>query len=317
MFKNLKPVIAIDGTAGSGKGTLARKIARILNFDHLDTGKLYRYLAHLELKENKKILDIIKYQKKIDFSEINKLNLRTEEISNSASIIAKKKEVRDFLTEFQRNFSCFPPSGNGSVIDGRDIGSVIIPNAEVKFYVDANLEVRSKRRLKERMDVYKNLDTSNPYLNMENTMEDLTINQKQAQFQAQQFAQSQANIMGELRGAAGGSGIAALAQSLAQQGQIAAQASSASIGQQEAANQMAERQMAGNIQSMERQGEMISRGLKKEQAETLLGMEQQNFAAAKNAQARAEQARMQALTGGAAGICNVIWWSDCSWVWCL
>ena len=149
MFKNLKPVIAIDGTAGSGKGTLARKIAQILNFDHLDTGKLYRYLAHLELKENKKILDIIKYQKKIDFSEINNLNLRTEEISNSASIIAKKKEVRDFLTEFQRNFSCFPPSGNGSVIDGRDIGSVIIPNAEVKFYVDANLEVRSKRRLKE------------------------------------------------------------------------------------------------------------------------------------------------------------------------
>ena len=156
MFKNLKPVIAIDGTAGSGKGTLARKIAQILNFDHLDTGKLYRYLAHLELKENKKILDIIKYKNKINFSEINNLDLRTEKISNSASIIAKKREVRDFLTKFQRNFSSFPPSGSGSVIDGRDIGSVIIPNAEVKFYIDANIEVRSKRRLKEIRSPEKN-----------------------------------------------------------------------------------------------------------------------------------------------------------------
>lgn len=156
MFKNLKPVIAIDGTAGSGKGTLARKIAQILNFDHLDTGKLYRYLAHLELKENKKILDIIKYKNKINFSQINNLDLRTEKISNSASIIAKKREVRDFLTKFQRKFSSFPPSGNGSVIDGRDIGSVIIPNAEVKFYIDAKLEIRSKRRLKEIRSPKKN-----------------------------------------------------------------------------------------------------------------------------------------------------------------
>ena len=155
------------------------------------------------------------------------------------------------------------------------------------------------------MDVYKNLDTSNPYLNMENTMEDLTINQKQAQFQAQQFQQSQANIMGELRGAAGGSGIAALAQSLAQQGQIASQQSAADIGRQESANQMARAAEAGRIQGMERQGEMISRSLKKEQAETLLGMEQQRYAAAKNAQARAEQARMQAITGGIAGMANM------------
>ena len=59
MFKNLKPVIAIDGTAGSGKGTLAKKVARSLNFDHLDSGKLYRYLAYLELKENKKVKDIL------------------------------------------------------------------------------------------------------------------------------------------------------------------------------------------------------------------------------------------------------------------
>jgi hypothetical protein len=160
---------------------------------------------------------------------------------------------------------------------------------------------KAKARLNEQMNVYKNLDTSNPYLNMENTMADLTINQKQAEFERQTFQQSQANIMDSLRGAAGGSGIGALAQSLAQQGQIAAQSTAASIGQQEAANQMAERQMAGNIQSMERQGEVYSRGLKKEQAETLLGMEQQRYAAAKGQEGMARQAQMDAITGGLTG----------------
>ena len=149
MFKNLKPVIAIDGTACSGKGTLAKKIAKALNFDHLDSGKLYRYLAYLELKENKKVKDILKQRDKINFSEINSLDLRTEEISNNASVLAKEKNVRNFLTKVQRNFACFPPKKNGSVIDGRDIGSIIIPNAEVKFYIDASSEVRAQRRLKE------------------------------------------------------------------------------------------------------------------------------------------------------------------------
>ena len=160
---------------------------------------------------------------------------------------------------------------------------------------------KAKQRLNRQMDIYKNLDTSNPYLNMENTMADLTINQKQAEFERQTFAQSQANIMGSLRGAAGGSGIGALAQSLAQQGQIAAQSTSASIGQQEAANQMAERQMAANIQSREREGEVYSRSLKKEQAETLLGMEQQRFAAAKAQEGMARKAQMDAITGGLTG----------------
>ena len=163
----------------------------------------------------------------------------------------------------------------------------------------------AKRKLRARMNQYEALDTSNPYLNMENTMADLTINQKQAQFQSQQFAQSQANIMGGLRGAAGGSGIGALAQSLAQQGQLASQQAAADIGRQESANIMAERQMAGQIQAQEREGEIYSRGLKKEQAETLLGMEQQRFAAAKQAQAAAKQAKVDAITGGATGMMDM------------
>ena len=99
---------------------------------------------------------------------------------------------------------------------------------------------------------YEGLDTSNlyanvqnQYANMENTMEDLTVNQQQAQFQAQQGAQQRANIMQGLQGAAGGSGIAALAQQMASQGQLATQQASASIGQQEAANQKAAAMQAG------------------------------------------------------------------------
>ena len=96
---------------------------------------------------------------------------------------------------------------------------------------------------------------SNPYAQMQNTMEDLTVNQQQAQFEAQQNQQNQANIMGQMRGAAGGSGVAGLAQAMANQGQMATQRASASIGQQEAANQRAAAQQAGQLQTMERQGD--------------------------------------------------------------
>ena len=149
----------------------------------------------------------------------------------------------------------------------------------------------------EQKSVYANLDTSNPFLNMENTMEDLTINQKQSQFQAQQFQQSQANIMSGLRGAAGSSGVAALAQSLAQQGQLASQKSAASIGQQEAANIRAKAQMAGQIQSKERQGEVMSRNMERDKQSTLLGMAQQETAAYGQQAQQAEAAKWQAISG--------------------
>ena len=115
-------------------------------------------------------------------------------------------------------------------------------------------EDAARTQMNRMKNVFANIDTSNPYLNMENKMEDLTVNQKEAEFASQQFAQSQSNIMSGLRGAAGGSGIAALAQSLAQQGQIAAQKSAAGIGQQEAANQAKKAAAAADIQTRERQG---------------------------------------------------------------
>jgi len=160
---------------------------------------------------------------------------------------------------------------------------------------------KSEAERKRQEDAYRSLDTSNPYMNMENTMEDLTINQKQSQFQREQFQQSQANILDSLRGSAGGSGVAALAQQLAQSGQLASQQSAADIGRQEAANQRAERAQAGQIQSMEREGDIYSRGLKQQQTETLFGMAQQRAAADQTNLAEARQAKMDAITGGIAG----------------
>ena len=140
----------------------------------------------------------------------------------------------------------------------------------------------------------------NQYAGLENTMEDLTINQKQADFQSQQFAQSQANIMGNLRGAAGGSGIASLAQSLAQQGQLASQKSAASIGQQEAANQMAAAQQAGKLQEMEARGaEGID--MQQRQAAAAIDMQQrQALAGLDMASAQGDWAQQMAVAQGAA-----------------
>jgi hypothetical protein len=154
---------------------------------------------------------------------------------------------------------------------------------------------RNKQRL-------MGLDTSNPYENMENTMEDLTVNTQQADFLAEQQQQAAANAMGGLQGAAGGSGIAALAQSLVGQQSKNLAAASASIGQQEASNQMAERQMAGQLQSQERQGELISRAQEKEKTETLFGMSQQRLGAAQ----AAKDAATKSIIGGVTGLAGSV-----------
>ncbi len=164
IFKNTKPVIAIDGTAGSGKGTLAKKISKELDFDHLDTGLLYRIYAYETIhKKNEKVSDrdINKWLKKKDGTKV----LRSEEVSRITSIISQKPEVRKLLVNLQRNFANNPPKAKGSVIDGRDIGTIIIPNAEIKFFVDAKLEIRASRRINqleldpsEYDDTFKNME---------------------------------------------------------------------------------------------------------------------------------------------------------------
>jgi hypothetical protein len=145
-----------------------------------------------------------------------------------------------------------------------------------------------------RMQQYQALDTSNPYANLENVMEDLTINQQAADMANQQQQQALANTMGGMQQAAGGSGVAALAQAMAGQQSQNLQTAAASIGQQESANQKARLQQAAQIQSAEREGDIYSRKLQADKTETLLGMAQGRLGAAKQAQAEAKGA----LVGG-------------------
>mgnify|MGYP003109855380 CR=1 FL=1 len=157
--------------------------------------------------------------------------------------------------------------------------------------------------LAKRKSEYEQMDTSNPYANMENTMEDLTVNQQQAEFQSQQGNQQRANIMQNMQGAAGGSGIAGLAQAMANQGAQATQQASASIGQQESQNNMATARQAAQNQTMERQGDARSQDLKKDKTETLLGMAQSRKGAADAARQRArDQVSAGIGTIGAAGV---------------
>lgn len=208
---------------------------------------------------------------------------------------------------------------------GDIVGGVanIIGGRKAKKTAEEQQRIASAELEKQRQG-YEDLDTSNlyagvrnQYANMENTMEDLTVNQQQAQFMAQQGAQQRANIMQGLRGAAGGSGIAALAQQMANQGQLASQQASASIGQQESANQRAAAQQAAQIQQMERSGEEraetqrlsgaeTARGLEYGKQEGMLAMASGEMQAANLAQAEAAEQLSsgygQAIGGVASGV---------------
>ena len=163
----------------------------------------------------------------------------------------------------------------------------------------------AQKEMNMRKAQFEMADTSNVYKDMENTMEDLTVNTQQADFQAQQANQGIANTMNAMQGAAGGSGIAAMAQAMAGQQAQNMQQASVSIGQQERANQVAERNMASQLQNQERAGELQSRAAEKEKVDTLFGMSQQRLGAANAAR---EQARQSILGGvgdmvsGAAGM---------------
>ena len=134
--------IAIDGPAASGKGTISKRIASYFKFSYLDTGMIYRVIG-LKTLTGFEPLDAVVGLNENDFSLPN---LRSEEVSKAASMVAKNSAVREALLEYQRNFS---RREGGAVLDGRDIGTVICPGADIKFFVTASEEVRAKRRFKE------------------------------------------------------------------------------------------------------------------------------------------------------------------------
>jgi len=160
---------------------------------------------------------------------------------------------------------------------------------------DAKIE-RDKQQaaLDKQKKEYKAMKFENPFSNMENTFEDLTVNQQQAQFQAQQGSQQRANIMQGLRGAAGGSGIAGLAQAMANQGQIQTQRISASIGMQESQNQMATARGAAAIQATERSGDQWVQQANMDRQATLLGMQMGQSAGANMGYQQAQANQMNA-----------------------
>ncbi|MDP4796783.1 MAG: (d)CMP kinase [Rhodospirillales bacterium] len=154
-------IIAIDGPAAAGKGTLARNIAAAFDFAYLDTGSLYRATA-------KKVLD-----KAIDPDDAQACTvvaltlhpedltvegLRTEIVGQVASKVSVIPDVRAALLRFQRDFAAEPPGGKaGAVLDGRDVGTVVCPEAEVKFFITASSEVRAERRFKELREAGENV----------------------------------------------------------------------------------------------------------------------------------------------------------------
>ena len=132
-------VIAIDGPAASGKGTVAKVISKKLQFNYLDTGKLYRAIGAKYLEGYQPIAAA----QSLERNDLDKYDLQKPEIAQAASEIASIPEVRAALLEFQRNFSQKWP---GAVLDGRDIGTVVCPDARIKIFLTASLEARAKRR---------------------------------------------------------------------------------------------------------------------------------------------------------------------------
>ena len=145
-------VIAIDGLAGSGKGTIAKNISSFYNFPHLDSGILYRSVAYLCHKGGENVFDekrVLKYAQNLNIEEIDVDKLRTEEIDQISSKISSFSSVRESLKIFQLNFKKIHSDKSGIVIDGRDITTVIFPDAEIKFYITASLKDRANRRFEE------------------------------------------------------------------------------------------------------------------------------------------------------------------------
>ncbi|MDO8605889.1 MAG: (d)CMP kinase [Phaeospirillum sp.] len=146
------PIIAIDGPAAAGKGTLARRLARELGFDYLDTGLIYRAVGMKLARagQDPSAVEPAEHTARtLAPTDLDAPDLRIDEAAQAASKVAVIPGVRAALLDFQRRFASHPPGGAGAVLDGRDIGTVVCPDASVKLFVTASLEKRAERRLKE------------------------------------------------------------------------------------------------------------------------------------------------------------------------
>ncbi|MCH2547253.1 MAG: (d)CMP kinase [Alphaproteobacteria bacterium] len=148
--KRFRPLtIAIDGPAASGKGTLARRISTYCGYPYLDTGSLYRMVGLKLIYNGKDPSDkaaAIDAAKNISEQDFSNPRLRQERVGSAASIVSAIPEVRQELLDYQRRFA---EKEQGAVLDGRDIGTIVCPEADVKFFITANIEARARRRHRE------------------------------------------------------------------------------------------------------------------------------------------------------------------------
>ena len=146
-------VIAVDGPAASGKGTLSNSLANHFDFARLDTGLMYRALGLKVLGDGADASDkqkVILLANQLSFDDLNQENLRSEKVGAVASRVAAIPDVRAVLLKFQRDFAAHPPAEkSGVVLDGRDIGTIVCPNANFKIFLIADKDVRATRRFKE------------------------------------------------------------------------------------------------------------------------------------------------------------------------
>ena len=152
--------IAIDSPAAAGAGTLAKSISKHYNLFYLDTGKIYRFMAYLKIRFPDKFnLKFLRTKiKNLKIKDLSNKSLLIDEVGNEAAIISKNKKIRKLVHSFQLNFAYNPPKKyDGSCLDGRDITYNIVPDADFKFYITANLKTRALRRYKELKLIKKNI----------------------------------------------------------------------------------------------------------------------------------------------------------------
>ena len=160
MREKIKIKVGIDSPSAAGAGTISKMIARNYKLLYCDTGKIYRYMAKQIIDKNpsNKFKFLKKISKKINLNKLKHKNLLTDDVAYIASQIAKDLKIRKLVVKFQKQLAYHPPKKyNGSILDGRDINSKIIKDADFKFYITAKVNERAKRRYKELKNINKQI----------------------------------------------------------------------------------------------------------------------------------------------------------------
>ena len=169
MKKKIKIKVGIDSPVAAGAGTISKLIAKNYKLLYLDTGKIYRFMARqiIDKKPKDKLKFLKKISRNINLNKLKQRNLLNDDVAYLASQIAKDIKIRNLVVRFQRRIAYHPPNKyNGSILDGRDINSKIIKDADFKFYITANIKERAKRRFKEYKSLNKKVKFSEIFKNL-------------------------------------------------------------------------------------------------------------------------------------------------------